>query len=83
MMALSVVERQFPRLGEIAAIGEEVFMQKYIDDDDILSDDDRLREIAALLAAGILRLRCRAALPAAPAATPDPENPPIFLSELP
>ena len=29
---------------------------------DPTTDDDRLREIAELLAAGILRLRCRAAL---------------------
>jgi hypothetical protein len=51
-------------------------MLPYTDDSDILTGDERLREIAGLLAAGILRLRCRAALPPAPAATPDPENPP-------
>jgi hypothetical protein len=27
------------------------------------SNDDRIREIAAILAAGVVRLRCRAALP--------------------
>jgi hypothetical protein len=37
-------------------------------------DDDRLREIACLLAAGILRLRCRAALRSGPAISPGPEN---------
>jgi hypothetical protein len=42
----------------------------------MLTDDDRLREIGGLLAAGILRLRCRAALRSQPAITPAPENPP-------
>jgi hypothetical protein len=45
------------------------------DDDGMATDDKRLREIAALLAASILRLRCRAAL-AAPAITTGSENPP-------
>jgi hypothetical protein len=43
---------------------------------DRITDADRLGEIAGLLAAGILRLRCRAALRSEPASTPDPENPP-------
>jgi hypothetical protein len=43
---------------------------------DATTDGDRLREIAGLLAAGILRLRCRAALRSQPAITPGPENPP-------
>lgn len=42
----------------------------------ILTDADRLGEIAGLLAAGILRLRCRAALRLEPAVTVGPENPP-------
>jgi hypothetical protein len=49
-------------------------MVHHIEDIDILTDDDRLREIAKLLAAGILRLRCRAALPSQPASTLDPKN---------
>jgi hypothetical protein len=51
-------------------------MLQHTDDAGILTDDDRLREIAGLLAAGILRLRCRAALPPAPANDPGPKNPP-------
>jgi hypothetical protein len=51
-------------------------MRQHIDDAGILTDDDRLREIAGLLAAGILRLRCRAALGAGPASGPGPRNPP-------
>jgi hypothetical protein len=43
---------------------------------DRTTDADRLREIAGLLAAGILRLRCRAALRSESAITPAPENPP-------
>jgi hypothetical protein len=43
---------------------------------DLTADDDRLREIAGILAAGILRLRCRAALPRTPDTAADPENPP-------
>jgi hypothetical protein len=42
----------------------------------VLSDDDRLGAIAGILAAGILRLRCRAALRSQPAITPGAENPP-------
>jgi hypothetical protein len=42
----------------------------------LTTDADRLREIAGLLAAGILRLRCRAALRSQQATTPGPENPP-------
>jgi hypothetical protein len=38
--------------------------------------DERLREVAAILAAGILRLHSRAALPADPAQHSGPENPP-------
>jgi hypothetical protein len=42
------------------------------------TDDDRIREIAAILAAGVLRLRSRAALPGAPQAVPQilPESAP-------
>jgi hypothetical protein len=43
---------------------------------DLTTDADRLGEIAGLLAAGILRLRCRAALHSPPAIPPGPENPP-------
>jgi hypothetical protein len=42
----------------------------------MLTDADRLSEIAGLLAAGILRLRCRAALRSEPAINPTPEDPP-------
>jgi hypothetical protein len=42
----------------------------------MLTDADRLRGIADLLAAGILRLRCRAALHSPPAIPPGPEIPP-------
>jgi hypothetical protein len=41
---------------------------------DLTADDDRLREIAGILAAGILRLRCRAALPRTPDTTAGPKN---------
>jgi hypothetical protein len=41
---------------------------------DRTTDADRLREIAGLLAAGILRLRCRAALRSEPAIVPGSEN---------
>jgi hypothetical protein len=41
---------------------------------DLTTDAARLREIAGILAAGILRLRCRAALRTAPAITPASEN---------
>ena len=41
---------------------------------DLTTDADRLREIAGLLAAGILRLRCRAALRSEQAISPGPEN---------
>jgi hypothetical protein len=41
---------------------------------DLTTDTDRLREIADLLAAGVLRLRCRAALSSQQASTPAPEN---------
>jgi hypothetical protein len=40
-----------------------------------LTADERLRQVAALLAAGVLRLRDRAALPADPGEHPAPENP--------
>ncbi len=43
---------------------------------DRTTDADRLREIADLLAAGILRLRCRAALLSQKATAPHAENPP-------
>ena len=38
------------------------------------SDDERRREIASLLAAAILRLRSRAALPVTPTGSRHPEN---------
>ena len=44
-------------------------------DDTNISDNDRLREIVAILAAGILRLQRRAALPTAASAPMDPEKP--------
>lgn len=50
-------------------------MPQHIDDIDMLTDNDRLRLIAGLLADGILRLRCRAALRAEPTINPDQENP--------
>jgi hypothetical protein len=40
----------------------------------MLTDADRLGEIARLLAAGILRLRCRAALLPPPASVPGRKN---------
>jgi hypothetical protein len=40
-----------------------------------MTPDERLREVAAILAAGILRLRARTALPADPDEHPGPENP--------
>jgi hypothetical protein len=43
---------------------------------DLTTDADCLREIAGLLAAGILRLRRRAALRSQSAINPTPENPP-------
>jgi hypothetical protein len=44
------------------------------DDPAAMSGDERLREIASILAAGILRLRTRAALPADPASHSGPKN---------
>jgi hypothetical protein len=35
-----------------------------------MTDDERLREVARILAAGVLRLHARAALPPAPAQLP-------------
>ena len=40
---------------------------------DLLKDDQRLREVACILAAGILRLRARLALPAANAQLSGPQ----------
>jgi hypothetical protein len=40
----------------------------------MLTDADRLGEIAGLLAAGILRLRCRAALRSESASSAEPKN---------
>jgi hypothetical protein len=51
-------------------------MLQHADDAGMPTDDERLREIAALLAAGLLRLRCRAALIPGPAVAPGPKNPP-------
>jgi hypothetical protein len=44
------------------------------DDGGMPTDDERLREIAGLLAASLLRLRCRAALPPQPGTSPGAEN---------
>jgi hypothetical protein len=46
------------------------------DDPAVMTADERLREVARILAAGILRLRSRAALPANPAQHSGPKNPP-------
>lgn len=45
------------------------------DDPAAMTADERLREVAAILAAGILRLRSRAALPD-PGQLSGPKNPP-------
>uniref|UniRef100_A0A7C4QME0 Uncharacterized protein n=1 Tax=Schlesneria paludicola TaxID=360056 RepID=A0A7C4QME0_9PLAN len=39
-----------------------------------MTADERLREVAAILAAGLLRLRARSALPTDPGQVPGPEN---------
>lgn len=44
------------------------------DDPAAMIPDERRREIAGILAAGFLRLRNRAALPADPAHSPDAKN---------
>jgi hypothetical protein len=44
------------------------------DDPAAMTADERLREVAAILAAGLLRLRDRSALPAEPGQVPGPEN---------
>jgi hypothetical protein len=43
-------------------------------DPSLLTLDERRREVAAILAAGLLRLRARAALPTDPGQVPGPEN---------
>jgi hypothetical protein len=45
------------------------------DDPAAMTADERLREVASILAAGVLRLRSRAALPADPAEHSGPKNP--------
>lgn len=45
------------------------------DDPAAMTADERLREVARILAAGILRLRSRAALPDDPAQHSGPKNP--------
>ncbi len=40
----------------------------------LVSPDERIRELARILALGVLRLRARAALPTDPAPHPAPEN---------
>ena len=45
-------------------------------DDDSLTEDERLGEIAQILAAGVLRFHQRASLPISSAHVPAPENPP-------
>jgi hypothetical protein len=44
------------------------------DDPAAMTADERLREVAAILAAGILRLRSRAALPTDPDQVSGPKN---------
>jgi hypothetical protein len=39
-----------------------------------MTADERLREVAAILAAGLFRLRARSALPTNPGQVPGPEN---------
>ena len=48
-------------------------MHRNHDEDDPLTPDERLYEIARILAGGILRLRARVALHAAPAQLPGPQ----------
>jgi hypothetical protein len=43
------------------------------DDVGMLTDDERLREVARILAAGVLRLGARAALPPAAVQVPGPQ----------
>ena len=50
-------------------------MQRNLEEVDELTDDRRRREIARILAAGILRLRSRAALTTAATASATPEKP--------
>ena len=46
------------------------------DDPAAMTADERLREVAVILASGILSLRSRAALPATPGQHSGPKNPP-------
>jgi hypothetical protein len=39
-----------------------------------MTSEERLREVASIFAAGLLRLRARAALPTDPGQIPEPEN---------
>jgi hypothetical protein len=48
-------------------------MQRNLNEVGLLTDEQRLREIAGILAAGILRLHSRTALP--PGQTPGPKKP--------
>lgn len=49
-------------------------MLEHTEDIDMLTDADRRRAIAGLLAAGILRLRCRAALVSESASSSEQKN---------
>lgn len=49
-------------------------MLQNTDDIEMLTDADRLREVAGLLAAGVLRLRSRAALPFESASSDELKN---------
>jgi hypothetical protein len=48
-------------------------MHRNIDEVHMLTDDQRLREIARILAAGVLRLRARVAIPPASVQLPGPQ----------
>jgi hypothetical protein len=65
------MKKAVARTDESAARVNEATMLQHTDEIDIRTDDDPLREIARLLAAGILRLRCRAALLPPSASDPD------------
>ena len=58
------------------AVAEPVPQPKPDDPSALPPAEQRRREIAAILAAGILRLRARAALPAAPGPQKEDENAP-------
>jgi hypothetical protein len=49
-------------------------MQRHAEPDGTMSADQRRREVARILAAGVLRLQARAALPPDPGETSGPKN---------